>query len=578
MRSSGVLDCYKIVCAFRLLIIFVYFGVLDSATYARKTLGEFSLNSRGVLASPKSLLSKPVRTQASSANVSNIKLCDQFLGLDAGVKIANCIADLPPTGGIADARGLLGNQTISAQLSITKANVTLLLGSTVFTLDAPLSITSTNVNIIGVGRSGTIFNYTGSATAIDLSGATRITLDGFRLQKPLGVARIGIGATSSSISQGNYIFRNMEVVGGNGNGFTKCLVFGNGGNGASEISMYDVEIHPAARTVPNIGISIESNQSVNLNLHSVSVTDGYVGIDNSAQPAHQGTFNVYGGNFGRNALADVRLATNDAVPVNIYGAYTEGSDRFMVSAGPDSGSGRPVTIDGLLISSIVNADRAAIVWRGGGPLTVRNSTFGSESRDTGFKVNFNSGSNGRLILEANSFGNGATDTPWTIGRLDELITRGNRYHTGTAWDSIPDQPRVRVSRAESVSVPNAVALPLSWSTEDFDVESFHDLSTNPTRLTIPNGRRGLYQITAVVLWDSAAYGARSASIRKNGIVISEVAGQSPALMPLSQVVTTVDNALAGDYYEVYVSQTTGASIAIAGGSAKSFFSVVRLGN
>lgn len=42
--------------------------------------------------------------------------CTTFSGANAGAKIAACIADLPSSGGIADARGFEGAQTISVDL------------------------------------------------------------------------------------------------------------------------------------------------------------------------------------------------------------------------------------------------------------------------------------------------------------------------------------------------------------------------------------------------------------------------------------------------------------------------------
>ncbi|PYV15815.1 MAG: hypothetical protein DMG21_13790, partial [Acidobacteria bacterium] len=48
------------------------------------------------------------------ANLNNVRYASAFPGATAGVKIANCIADLPASGGVCDARGLEGAQTIAA--------------------------------------------------------------------------------------------------------------------------------------------------------------------------------------------------------------------------------------------------------------------------------------------------------------------------------------------------------------------------------------------------------------------------------------------------------------------------------
>ncbi len=60
----------------------------------------------------------------------NVRYCDQFGGSDAGAKITACIADLPATGGTADARGLEGAQTWAADpfLGVGSKKVRLVVG------------------------------------------------------------------------------------------------------------------------------------------------------------------------------------------------------------------------------------------------------------------------------------------------------------------------------------------------------------------------------------------------------------------------------------------------------------------
>src|SRR5438477_355109 len=45
------------------------------------------------------------------ANLNNIRYVSAFAGATAGAKIAACLADLPASGGVCDARGLPGAQT-----------------------------------------------------------------------------------------------------------------------------------------------------------------------------------------------------------------------------------------------------------------------------------------------------------------------------------------------------------------------------------------------------------------------------------------------------------------------------------
>jgi len=86
--------------------------------------------------------------------LNNIRFADQFPGATADAKIVNCMADLPAAGGVCDASGIQGTQTISGQITISKP-VKLLLGAVTLSygsVNAPFLITSNGVAIIGLGR------------------------------------------------------------------------------------------------------------------------------------------------------------------------------------------------------------------------------------------------------------------------------------------------------------------------------------------------------------------------------------------------------------------------------------------
>ena len=58
--------------------------------------------------------------EVDARKVGNVRQCHKFPGADAGAKIAACIADLPATGGTADACGFEGPQTISSTITVNK--------------------------------------------------------------------------------------------------------------------------------------------------------------------------------------------------------------------------------------------------------------------------------------------------------------------------------------------------------------------------------------------------------------------------------------------------------------------------
>src|SRR5262245_16258037 len=91
------------------------------------------------------LIGSIASSQKSDSRPQKIAVCNEFSGSDAGAKIAACIADLPPTGGIADARGFEGVHTVSRNMfnGITKP-FTLMLCATSFHITVTQSLAATN--------------------------------------------------------------------------------------------------------------------------------------------------------------------------------------------------------------------------------------------------------------------------------------------------------------------------------------------------------------------------------------------------------------------------------------------------
>lgn len=95
-------------------------------------------------------------------------------GADSTIRMDACIDDLPAAGGVADARGLTAT-TLSTTLTISKANVTLLLPS-VLSATAGIVVSAQSVNIIGLGVSATDITFapTGTASFITFSAGASV--------------------------------------------------------------------------------------------------------------------------------------------------------------------------------------------------------------------------------------------------------------------------------------------------------------------------------------------------------------------------------------------------------------------
>lgn len=206
----------------------IYF---DAATYKIVLYGPGSANNCN--GTPVGALIKTIDHQYDLAALyrysfatrvdDNVRHCAQFTGANAGAKIAACIADLPSTGGTADARGLEGTQTIAQDVlsSVTKP-VTLLLGAGAYTLSTGITLHN-GQSIIGVGpaerwRSGvypTKINYTGSTAAIKIQPGAGIIADS------ITIANIQVDGSGASGSVDGLL---LDGSAGSGGGIEGILV------------------------------------------------------------------------------------------------------------------------------------------------------------------------------------------------------------------------------------------------------------------------------------------------------------------------------------------------------------------
>ena len=140
----------------------------------------------------------------------------------------------------------------------------------------------------------------------------------------------------------------------------------------------------------------------------------------------------------------------------------------------------------------------------------------------------------------------------------------------------PDVARVYTDA--NINIPDNVFTVVPFNQESFDTGSFHDNSTNNTRLTITTA--GYYRIRAVLKAQGSG-GSNAAigliAIRKNGATI---AGRSEyhngTTTAQSFFIETTNLAAATDYYEVWLNQASTAAWTVGQDSDKSYFEIERL--
>ncbi len=131
--------------------------------------------------------------------------------------------------------------------------------------------------------------------------------------------------------------------------------------------------------------------------------------------------------------------------------------------------------------------------------------------------------------------------------------------------------------ADTTNFASGVDAAVSWDGELRDPALFHDLVTNPTRVTVPTGGAGWYEADGQISWAQNATGFRKAQIRKGG---SEVAVHTePAATGIVTVVPVhmPRTYLAdGDYLELWGGQASGGNLVAKAGSSQTFLEMHRV--
>jgi hypothetical protein len=112
------------------------------------------------------------------------------------------------------------------------------------------------------------------------------------------------------------------------------------------------------------------------------------------------------------------------------------------------------------------------------------------------------------------------------------------------------------------SLANATETDLTWDSEIYDTDGFHSTSTNTSRLTVPAGKAGYYQINAFgVFNNNSTTGSRYIDIKKNGAA-SNYFNFANSNVDTGMTVSFVLNLAEGDYIEMAMYQASTGSLTV----------------
>lgn len=208
------------------------------------------------------------------------------------------------------------------------------------------------------------------------------------------------------------------------------------------------------------------------------------------------------------------------------------------------------------------------------------------------------------VLKVNS---GATAPEWAIDPTTDVVTTAGDLIYGTGADAVtrlgigtagqvltvnsgataPQWAAASASTPTFVgcslyassdqSIGNATFTAITWNAENYDTNAFHDNSTNNSRITIPSGKGGYYEIYGKLDWYNNATGRRGIRIYKNGTDIKAAWINSSANDEMAAQIYTVISLAATDYIEIFGYQNSGGNLSIYKNEKDSEFTISLLG-
>lgn len=156
-----------------------------------------------------------------------------------------------------------------------------------------------------------------------------------------------------------------------------------------------------------------------------------------------------------------------------------------------------------------------------------------------------------------------------VGANGTVLTADSAEATGLKW-AVPASGSTFVGCAVTnyvQSINSGTWTALTYTVEDYDTDAFHNNSTNTSRMTIPAGKGGKYQLTASGDFNDIGTAGTLRGIRlyKNG-ALYESPTTGAVLRSIFGNVGTCTNTIdwtitlaATDYLEIYAFQDTGSA-------------------
>jgi hypothetical protein len=193
--------------------------------------------------------------------------------------------------------------------------------------------------------------------------------------------------------------------------------------------------------------------------------------------------------------------------------------------------------------------------------------------------------NSPLTAKGDLFGYSTAPARLPVGSDAQILVADSSTATGLKW-ATPASPTLagcRAVKSALQSIPNAAYTAVNFDAADtYDTNSFHDPVTNSSRITIPTGGTGYYQIFGLITWVAASNHLAVMLLEKNGstTLATNIIGTGNSSTQQAQFMSDVQYLTAGDYIQFKMYQNSGGAINVQGSATdgqSSFFGVNFLG-